>query len=191
MVWDFINIFTTLLLIIGLVSKKYITYILATLLLVLIIIFNAYKRAIKGISTKTYYLFITIFYVILISSIMLKHGWMDIIPILIGVLGDGIETITANLFKLFFNGYINLIYLLITILILVFLRKIGLNIVSLFIYHLLFKIVAPIFSIVCLVISLNTQNWKEGFLILSNILALFYLLIGLYYIIFGIFSSKK
>lgn len=190
--WDLLVTLTTTILIVDLTGKGYLPSWVAGVMLVVFVAFRALTRAIGGVRKCVYYPFTTFFFLILIIFVVLKGGWQDASTILITLLGafyGGLEQIIPQTISLVQKGYIN-IYLVVLLLFgLVFLRWVGLRMGSIFIYHTIFSIGAPIFIILTFLSTASHGNWQEAVIIGWSLMALLLMLEGFYVMFYRVFRK--
>jgi hypothetical protein len=185
--WDLFATLTITILIVGLTVKGYLPSWIAGIMLVVFVAFRALTRVIGGVRECIYYPFTIFFFLILIIFVVLKGGWQDVFAILIGTFYGGLEKIIAETIKLAGGGYVG-IYLVVLLLFgLIFLRWVGLQMGSKFIYHSIFSIGAPIFIILTFLSTASHGNWREAVIIGCSLMALLVMLEGFYVMFYGFF----
>jgi len=189
-VGDLFATLTIMILIVDLTAKGYLPSWVAGIMLVVFVTFRALARAIGGVRECIYYPFTIFFFLILVIFIVLKGGWQDmqdIFATLIGICYGGLERIIAKTIKLAREGYIDIYLLVLLMFTLVFLRWVGDQIGSKFIYHSIFSIGAPIFIILTFLSTASHGNWREAVVIGCSLMTLLVILEGFYVIFYGFF----
>lgn len=189
--WDFVATLGAMLLIVDLASEGFLPIWIATPMLVVFVIFRAFARSMGGIKGCIYYPFTIFFFGILIFLVALKGGLQDMIPILIGTFYGGLEKILAQIGKLASEGHISIYLAVLLCFGLVFLRWLGLQRGSTFIYYLIFNIGAPIFIFLTFLATASRGNWREAVMIGGSLMALLVILEGFYIMFYGFFSSVR
>jgi hypothetical protein len=192
--WDFFWTLTTSILIVELTSKGYLPIWIAASMLVVFVIFKAFARAIRGITKCAYWFFTILFFGVLIFFIVLKsgwHGWQNVVFILTGVIFSGFVEILTKMLVLAMEGYIGISLLILFTFLLVLFRRIGLEIGSVFVYHTIFSICAPLFILLVFLSKASHGNWREAVIVAGSLLAMVGMLEGIYIIAFGFFSATR
>lgn len=182
MLWSFLRIIFTSILIVGLMVEGYLPEFVGTPLLVIFVLFEVLKRVLGGVTGCIYYLFLMFFISILSVTVVLRGGGLEnVVPILLKAFETGLEWIVGLILK----GYID--------------PRVGAGLVGvLFILYLLryklgipntirrtFWIALPIFALLAFTIIQAGGSLPEMGKILSYLTGLFVALGGLYLMFYG------
>ncbi|WP_427365695.1 hypothetical protein [Candidatus Caldatribacterium saccharofermentans] len=197
---DALTHFAIVLFIGGLVTEGLLSERVASLALIAFVLFRAVGRAIGGVTKLVYYLFMVPFYLSLAVFIILRVGWKEvlqgqwraIVPVILRLWLTGFETVIVNILKLLGKGYLPPSLVVLFIVLLVICRAVGLNIGSVFVYHTIFSLAAPFFTLaVFLVILSSKMSARETFAVVIALVALFLMVEGLYLMVYGAFSPPR
>jgi hypothetical protein len=192
--------FAIVLLVGGLVTEGLLSERIASLALIAFVLFRAVSRAIGGVSDFVYHLFMVPFYFSLAVLIILRVGWKEvlqgqwqaIVPVVLRLWLTGFETVIVNILKLLGKGYLPPSLVVLSIVLLVICRAVGLNIGSVFVYQTIFSLAAPFFTLaVFLVILSSKMSARETFAVVIALVALFLMVEGLYLMVYGALSPPR
>lgn len=167
-------------------------------MLVLFVLFRAVGRAIGGVTRFVYYSFTVPFYLVLAAFVAFRAGWkellhgqwQEVISILLRISLSGFGMIIVNLLRLAGKGYIGFGWVVLFIVLLVILRSVGLEMGSVLVYHLIFSVLSPLFSLAVLMVVLRSgMSGQEAFATFIALVALLFMIEGLYLVLSGAASS--
>ena len=185
MLWDSFYLLSVVTVLTGAMLNGYLPSRLGAVLLIAAALFRAVAHARGGISDCAYRLFKVVFCGALIVVIVWRGGGADAVAVLLTSLVTGFDHLLVQILTLSALGHLSVVLAVLVIILLVVLRKLGLESLSLFVYHTFFRFAAPIFALLVLVARWSESDARQAMLIGGATLSLFLAAEGLFLIFSG------
>jgi len=185
LLWDSLYLLSVTALLTGALLQGYLPWQIGAVLLTAAVAFRAMARLTGGVGDGPYRLFKIGFYGMLIGVLWLRGGSGYVIPALLHALLTGFEAILAQVLMLAGQGHISVGLAVLAVMLMVVLRKIGLEIGSVLVYWTFFRLVAPVFGLLVMISLWSHGDVKQAVLAGGSVLSLFLAAEGLYLIALG------
>lgn len=189
--WDTVGLLAYLTLVVGLMLTGYILPSLSMYLVAAFAVIRAFARATGGLGNCIYGAVQGILYGVPVVIVLLKGGFSQALLILMRAFAGGFEGIMVGILNLVGQGHISVFFAFFAIIVLFALSKLGLEIGSALAYRIIFRWIAPFFSLAVLATVWGRGDPRQTVLIVSSVLALLLAVEAIYLISRGVFSAFR
>jgi len=172
--WDALYFLSIAALLTDLLLKDLLPWPVGAIALTGVVAFRAFARAIGGVSDRVYWGFRIAFLLLILIALLIRGVPIRSLPATVAaLLFDGLERILVSILTMGARGELPFWGAFLSVIALLLLSRIGLEIGSAFLYRLIFRLLAPLFTSALMLAWWSQGDIQQAILVGASVFSIF------------------